>query len=502
MSLMEKLRGSTDSTPMQVVLILIVVAFVGWYALPQGEQVNVALQVDGDRILMSEFGPRYHLAKSMVESQEGDLDDAREAEILNLVKQQMARDVVLAHEAERLGFEVSAEEITRVIKSDPRYFDEEGKFDVALWKDAVKGSGRSRAEHEATIRRELLRDKLRASITLGVAVDERAAREEYDELMATIDVEYLAVDGAMLAASADPAAVRAWAAANPDQVRAAYEQVRASRYELPAQVGLQVIRLSAATGDRDALRARLESVRAQAVAGEDFSALARRWSEDAATVASGGDLGERRLSALTASVRDGVAEVPVGGVSAVLDEGDRLSLYRVTSRQEARTIPFEDVQDEIALGLYADDQAAAIARELAAGWTDVPPVERMLALGVELATLPGVAPARYEAGPGKPPRELVDAAAKAEPGAVLAPLSAPSGDRKAWYVGRLVQKNAVDDAEFPAFVAYMLQMERGRVFERYADDLQTRAVVDTGEGTVTQGGWRDWLSGILPDSSG
>ena len=39
MSILERMRGSTDSTPMQIILVLIVVAFIGWFSLPQAETV-------------------------------------------------------------------------------------------------------------------------------------------------------------------------------------------------------------------------------------------------------------------------------------------------------------------------------------------------------------------------------------------------------------------------------------------------------------------------------
>jgi len=499
MSIMEKMRGSTDSTPMQIVLILIVVAFVGWFALPQGEQVNVALEVDGQRILMSEFGPRYHMAKALSQGPDSDMTEERERELMNLVKQQFAQDVVLASEARRLGFQVSAEEISRVIKADPRYHDDDGKFEIALWKEAIKSSGRSRTDHEESIRRELLRDKLRAAVTLGVAIDESAARKEYEEIMATVDVEYVAVDPGDLPDSLlDPALIRSWAAANQGAVAERYEQLRPVRYQLPAKVGLQVIRLNVGLEDREAIQGRIDAIRAQAIGGADFGELARRHSEDPGTVAAGGDMGERRLAALTAGVRDAISEVPEGGLSQVVDEGDRLSLYRVTGRQPERTVPLDEVRDEIAAALYRDAVAEERARAIAEQWIDDPPVDALVELGLELQILSEVAPSRYEGGIGQPPLAMVEAASRATAGERLELVSAPSGDETAWYIGRVRAKNAADPEMFTTFVAYRLQAERARVFERYADALQARAAVNTGEGTVTQGGWQDWLRGILP----
>lgn len=500
MSIMEKMRGSTDSTPMQIVLVLIVVAFVGWYALPEGEQVNVALEVDGQRILMSEFGPRYQLAKALASAGDRDLSEEQERRLLNDLKQIIARDVVLAHEAARLGYQVSAEEVSHAIKSDPRYFGADGTFDLVLWKDAVKSSGRSRADHEEEIRRRLLRDKLRAAVTLGVAVDERAARAEYEEVLATVDLEYVKVQGDVLAV--DDAALSEWSASNEDAVRSEYDRLLPTRFELPATVDLRVIRLQVGEDDGDALRERLDGIRAQAVAGEAFPDLARRWSEDAATVASGGELGERQVSTLTAAIRDAVADLAPGQISPIVDESDRLSLFQLVDRQDARVVPFADAREELALELFRRHRAERAAAEIAQAWGDLPPVELLAELDLQVQSLPKVTAAQYTPELGQPPVELIAQAREAQVGAVLDPFEAPEGASTAWYVARVSGKDAADDEYYSYFLAQKLRLARSEAFEAYASDLQAKAVVDTGEGTATQGGWRDWLSGILPNSGG
>ena len=100
MSILERMRGSTDSTPMQIVLVLIVVAFIGWFSLPQAETVQVAVEVNGERVLAQEFGLRLGEAIRMEQMATGRRpDDTREAQIRAEVKdkidlEELAKQVV------------------------------------------------------------------------------------------------------------------------------------------------------------------------------------------------------------------------------------------------------------------------------------------------------------------------------------------------------------------------------------------------------------------------
>ncbi|TVQ92204.1 MAG: hypothetical protein EA397_07540 [Deltaproteobacteria bacterium] len=502
MSIMEKMRGSTDSTPMQIVLILIVVAFIGWYALPQGEQVRVALEVDGQRILMSEYGPRYDQTKAIYQSRDQNLSDADERRIAHEVKQRIASDVVFAREAKRLGFQVGPNELKYAIVNDPIYQDKKGRFNEQLRNDAIKDSGRSKSDFEQVLRREILRDKLRAAVTLGVTLDESAVRAEFEETASTMKLEYVRIEPSQVeqALAPDPQTLLTWADEHDDTLRQAYDRLLPSRFDKPEQVTLRVIRLQkGVTEESDALQERLESIRQELLAGADFGTLARRWSEDPGTVREGGRMGARRVSALTTAVRELLEGVAVGELTQVLDEPDRLSIFKVEDRQEATVVPFAEARESLAAEVYLNTQTEARARAIAEGWTELPPVDLLVEIGAQLQTLDQVSASEYVPRPADPPATLVQSAADAELGAVLEPVSS-EGDRPVWFVGRLVERHEPEEDLFKAFRAQELAKKRRQVLDRFADDLQAKARIDTGEGEVTQGGWQDWLAGVLPSS--
>ena len=489
MSILEKMRGSTDSTPMQVVLVLIVVAFIGWYALPQGEKIQVALEVDGERVLQQEFGQRYYIQEQLAG---GRLDDAAAAALANEVKQDIARELVVEQEARRQGYHISAREMTRRIKADPRYLDTSGSFDPDLWRGAIKDSGRSKGDVENDYRDALLRDKLREAVTLGVTLPDALVDAEYDERFRTLDLEVVRLDPrATEGVTEDPEAVAAWAEANRAAIQADYDGDLATRYELPERLELRVIRLQATDGDREALTERLEGLRAELSAGAPFAALARRWSEDP-SAALGGALGERRVNTLTTTVRDALEDVPEGQLSTVVDEGDVLSLYRVDTRKPARTVPLDEVFDTIAARLYRDMWARTWADEVAEGWrTGALPQERLDEVGARVETLPPVMPSQYQEGPGMPPADLVEQAASADAGTVLPPMARDTDRGQVWFVARVAARNAADPEFKEAFRVRRLMERRDAVWTAYVDSLLAEADVNLGGGQATQGGLFD-----------
>src|SRR5687768_11437713 len=95
-SILEKMRSGQDSTFMQVVLALIIVAFVGLYIRPAGDMSSVVAVVNGEKILDTTYSRRYREVARMYEAQaRRTLSDAEQREIGELVKQDLIDGAVL-----------------------------------------------------------------------------------------------------------------------------------------------------------------------------------------------------------------------------------------------------------------------------------------------------------------------------------------------------------------------------------------------------------------------
>jgi peptidyl-prolyl cis-trans isomerase SurA len=139
-------------------------------------------------------------------------------------------------------------------------------------------------------------------------------------------------------------AVRAKVVIPEEQLRKYYENsypVKKAGYHL-LQIGVTV-----QSSGRKAAAEKAEELRRQAVAGADFSELARQHSE-LPSAADGGDIGTFEEDELAAATRAAVTSLQPGGISPVLDTGDSFMIFKLLSAgKEAAKPPFESVREEI-----------------------------------------------------------------------------------------------------------------------------------------------------------
>lgn len=150
------------------------------------------------------------------------------------------------------------------------------------------------------------------------------------------------------------------------------EHYRAHREEFVIEEASQArqIFLSAERwGGPAAARAKAEEVRGRLLAGEDFAALAREFSDWKPL--EGGDLGwVRRSSPYDRAIVDFALGAEAGGLSPVREIQGGVVLVQVLEKRERRVRPFKDpaVQEEISNRLWQDRrqeyQSAAVERLL------------------------------------------------------------------------------------------------------------------------------------------
>ncbi|MDR0330580.1 MAG: peptidylprolyl isomerase [Chitinispirillales bacterium] len=93
---------------------------------------------------------------------------------------------------------------------------------------------------------------------------------------------------------------------------------------------------------REALAARLDSLRAAIKDRAGFEAAAKEMSVDNATRARGGDLGWVTLLEVPSAVRDAVRGLEAGQISAPVSEGNEYSIYMVSQRADSRRLTLEN----------------------------------------------------------------------------------------------------------------------------------------------------------------
>lgn len=134
---------------------------------------------------------------------------------------------------------------------------------------------------------------------------------------------------------------------SPRAVRELYES-RREKYLLPEQVQLRTIVLhqGATPEDQAAKRAEADGLRAKAMGGDDFAALAKSSSEGS-KAAEGGDMGWVEPKALRPELAQAVARLEAGGISDVIDAGEEFYILKVEARKNESIVPFDEARPAI-----------------------------------------------------------------------------------------------------------------------------------------------------------
>ena len=151
-----------------------------------------------------------------------------------------------------------------------------------------------------------------------------------------------------------------------DDMREFYAANAAKLYSDKDRLQFRVIEVDPArftTGDAsDAARAEAGRVRAKALAGQDFAALASAENDDPGLKSTGGDPGGwmDRGSYRVDAVEHALWPLPVGGVTPVVEAEGVFYVAKLTDKHAGGTKPFDDpaVQDDVLRRLTQQQQAA------------------------------------------------------------------------------------------------------------------------------------------------
>lgn len=488
MGLLEQMRAGTDSTFMQVVMALVVVSFIGWFATPQGEKNDVIVTVNGTRIMETDYRRTFtREVRKREQMFQRTLTDAERAQVGEQVRQQIVQAEVIYQQARQLGLEVSDREVNKQVVQIPELRDESGRFDESLYARFLKRQQYTRSDFEEQIRKDLLRAKLATLVYTGATVSEPVLRASYIEQETKLELVTVRVRSSAFEdrVTVDDTTVDAWLATNEADAKARYDADFERLYNHPESVALRVLRLSVGLdgGGVADLAPRAQAFADEVAGGADFAALAREHSDDPSKEA-GGELGLRPVASLPTNVRDKLADIEPGAVTAPIIGDADVRIYQLVSREPARVDTFDQVKRSVGKQILVAEQAPVLAArfaedELLPAWRAAgdTPADLIDPLGL-VAVPSGPISTKPQLGPFSPPATLLGAASKAAPGTVLPEVYEASG---VLWVGQLVSRAEADmeafEAERDTIRESVLAQRRFAFFEGWIADAVASAKV-------------------------
>jgi peptidyl-prolyl cis-trans isomerase D len=392
--MLDLIRKKQQTTLIKFVFWAIIATFVGTIFLVWGkgddrgaESENIAVEINGVGVTAAQYKNAYDNLYRFYQSIYGNSFNAEMEKLLNLNQtayDQIVRQVLLMQEGDRIGLSVDRQEIIAAIAKIPQ-FQVNGNFDRQTYLDILSYQRITTDDFEADQEQTLFVQKAETALQDGVSVSDADIEEEFIRQNEKIDLSFVRVNPADFEKSVkvNNDLLKTFYAENQEQFRAParlslrYLQFDPARYldELTLeekeinkyyrrhldQYGIEESVTAAhilikfeqtATDDKKAKKRELaEKVLAKVNAGEDFAALARKYSDDSGSAVKGGDLGSFERGTMVPEFEQTAFSLNPGEVSDLVETQFGLHIIKVGSYVRADVKKLDEVLDQVKAGL-------------------------------------------------------------------------------------------------------------------------------------------------------
>jgi peptidyl-prolyl cis-trans isomerase D len=389
-------------------LALVVLTFVVFY-IPDfltpgvGASPNeVIADVEGEPITVGAFQRRYNAQVTAYRNAYGgQLNDAllKQLGIDRQILNQLVDEEAMVAESRKQGISVTDAEIRERILALPG-FQENGRFiGEQRYRSLLQMQNppMTTAEFERQLRRALLIEKLRNTLTGWMTVSDQDVAAEYRRRNEKVKLDVVQITPAAFVnqVNVTDAELNAYfekskdsyrigerrriryALLNVDQVRnsivvpdaeiEAFYKQNLQQYQTPAQVRASHILLKLEGKDDKQVQALAEEIAKKAKAGADFAALAKQYSEDDSNNMNGGDLDYFGRGRMVAEFEQAAFAMKPGEISDPVKTAFGYHIIKMVDNQADTTRPLAEVRDEIVEQLKwqkAQAEAEKIAKSL------------------------------------------------------------------------------------------------------------------------------------------
>ncbi len=371
--MLDILRSKSRSVLTYVLFgIIIVVFIVSFGPGSQGCQVeglsaHSAVEIDGYVVAPADYEEAYGNLFRTYQARMGQTFTRELADQLglrNVAMNQLVDRVLVVQEAKKRGLRVTPDEINRAVWAIPS-FQTDGKFDIELYRRAVRQAYGSESRFEERLVDDLLYQKMMALIRENALVSEEEIRAAWLAESDRVNLSYVRfpIAAARKEVKVTDAEVAALLKSDPARIQKAYE-ANAARYDVKKKVKARHILVRVPEGapaaqDEDARKK--AAGYAERVKKEPFAQVAKEVSEDTASRDKGGDLGTFGPGLMAKPFEDAAFALKPGEVSAPVRTRFGWHVIQVEGVEDGRVVPLKEVEKDLARELLEIDGAQKIA---------------------------------------------------------------------------------------------------------------------------------------------
>ncbi|ACN14972.1 PpiD1 [Desulforapulum autotrophicum HRM2] len=380
--MLKLMRENTGSWIIKILLGLIVLVFVflgmGSIGAKRGNEVAM---INDQPITLNEYQRSYQNIIEQMRQRFGDNLNDEILQMLQVKKQALDRLIderLISGEADRLKVEVSNQELANSLLDIPA-FRKNGVFDLATYKVVLSRNRMSPESFEAMQLQALREQKVRDLVFSTLSVSDQEARAWYTHSKTQVGIDYLvfnpvaykdiAVDAkaltdfyesnkekykseAELTVKYLEFAVKDYqdrVTISDDEIKAYYDE-NLDQYKVPEKVEARHILIrvpqDADEATVEAARNEAETIHAKAVGGEDFSLLAKTFSQGP-TKDDGGYLGTFARDAMVKPFAEAAFSLASGEISKPVRTQFGWHVIKVEAKLPASTTALDKVAAEI-----------------------------------------------------------------------------------------------------------------------------------------------------------
>jgi len=376
-----------------VVAVFVLLIFVDWGAgrASRGDRspmAGVALKIGDTSISEARFLNEVRSTEQRFRQMYGDRFEAvrSQFDLGSMAVQNIVDRTLLLTVARRMSIDCSDDEVIERITAMQAFKRQDGSFvGTDLYNRILRSNNTSPEEFEASLRQEVVLEKLQRSLAAAIVVPDADVERDYRDRNETVafDVLFVPADRAMSGVSVSEAEAKAFYDGNqgrfshPEQKQLRYLLVDDARLrrnlQAPAaqvaeyysshqdeftsgeEVKARHILIKPATTDDAGWKAAeakaLDLARKAGAAGADFAALARLNSDDNGSKEGGGDLGWFGRKRMVPEFENAAFALKAQEVSAPVKSQYGYHIIKVEDRRTDGVKPLAEVSDQIRVKL-------------------------------------------------------------------------------------------------------------------------------------------------------
>jgi len=296
-------------------------------------EAGVVGTVNGAKITSQQYdyAVRQQTAQMRQRSQNRDLNANQFAAARQQAWDSMIQAAIFQQAIEERGIKISDDEVLSIFENNPppellaQYRDENGNVDMARYFADLQNPAVDWSQQEAYIRAMLPWQKLTAEVSADAVVTDEEVMEEYTRQTGKAVAEFMGGVYADLEGDfeATEAEINDWYQSHPED------------FQAPAKASCQVVKFAKEPSEQDyqEILEFLLEIREEIVSGQkDFETAAAEYSDDAASSAKGGDLGQFDRSRRGPEFTEVAFNLPVGEISQPVKTRFGYHLIEVTEQ--------------------------------------------------------------------------------------------------------------------------------------------------------------------------